>query len=143
MRSPSVIFLLLIPAFIALGHDIYLFYVNVVQTKGFTLDLLLGEFKFSSLGYIWTTYEPESFQATLESTDKDTWLNIDYILTFTAFYAGLGFAAIISVILAFFGLALGWGPLALGEGRSSSGKTRKETSFRAGNKGGKFEYKRK
>lgn len=147
MRNPTVIFLFLIPAIIALGHDTYLFYTNIVETKGFTLDLLLSEFKFSSLGYIWTSYDEEGFKMALMSTDKETWAWIDYLLTFQAFYLGLAFAAVMSFIFFFFGVVFGIGPLAFENGKvfqsPASSKKKEDTSFRSGQQSKKLNYKRK
>lgn len=102
-----LIFLLLIPAIAALGHDAYLFYNNHLNPGVFSIDLLLQEFKFSALGFIWTNYEVESYKMTVQSMSEDDWALIDYMLTFKAFYVGLGFAAffiIFFAILALFGI---------------------------------------
>ena len=143
MRGGSFIFLLLVPAILALGHDFYLFYINFLQTRSFTLDLLLSEFKFSALGFIWTTYNPDGYKATVESTDPETWAIIDYLLTFKAVYVGLGFAAVMTVIYGFFGLVFGLGPLKLENGRIFHASEKTDTSFRSGQQNKKFEYKRK
>lgn len=65
----------------ALAHDLYLFYQN--PDKGF---------EFSAIGFIWTKYEPESYLSVSQSLDSDTWELVDYLLTFSAFYVGLGIA---------------------------------------------------
>jgi hypothetical protein len=143
MRGGSFIFLLLIPAFIALGHDCYLFYVNFLETQPLTLALVQKEFKFSALGFIWTSYEPESYKATVDSTDPETWAIIDYLLTYTAFYVGLGFAAAMTVLFGFFGLVFGIGPMAMEDGKIFHASDSKKESFRSGQGNKKFEYKRK
>ena len=142
MRGFSIILLLLIPAFIALGHDIYLFYENIVTQKGFSVGLVLEEFKFSALGFIWTTYEVESYKTIVASTAPEDWATIDFILTFKAFFVGLGFAG--SFIALFMILKLfGKGPFS-GESTKSKGSVKtKEVSFRAGASKKKMNYSRK
>jgi len=138
MRGSSLLFLLLIPAFIALGHDMYLFYENVVVEKGFILE----EFKFSALGFIWTTYAEESYKSVVASTTPEYWPTIDYLLTFKAFFVGLGFAGIFVVpfmILKLFGK----GPFMSESGYSAREEKNKETAFRAGANKKKMNYSRK
>ncbi len=106
MRGFPLIFLLLIPAFIALGHDIYLFYENFLNPGVFSLDLLLKEFKLSALGFIWTSYDVESYKMAVESMEPKDWAVIDLLLTLKAFYVGLGFAGTfvaLFIILKLFG----------------------------------------
>ena len=144
MRGLSFITLLLIPAFIALGHDTYLFYVNYIEPKGFSLDLLMKEFKFSALGFIWTSYDEEGYKTAVGSVDEETWSIIDYLLTFKAVFVGLGFAAVMTVLFGLIGIIFGKGPFAF-EGRSvvySSGGG-KGKSFRSGEESKKFNYKRR
>lgn len=143
MRGLPFIFILLIPALVALGHDMYLFYENYVVPKGFTTDLFLKEFKFSAFGFIWTTYDAEGYKNFVASVDPETWASIDYLLTYKAFYAGLGFAGILTavfLVLAFFGI----GPLATEDGRIyASDKKKDDISFRSGQGSKKMIYKRK
>ncbi|MCB1650641.1 MAG: hypothetical protein KDI46_01160 [Alphaproteobacteria bacterium] len=107
MRGGFLIFLLLIPASVALGHDVYLFYQNYLLTEPFSIDLVREQFKFSALGFIWTTYEVNSYKQAVETLDPQTWAWIDYFLTFKAFFVGLGFAGFFIVlfgVLALFGV---------------------------------------
>ncbi len=137
MRSSLILFLL-IPTFIALGHDVYLFYTNYLNPGVFSFDLLQKEFKFSSLGYIWTTYGRESFDATVMATEGTYWPIIDKILTLRATVAGLifaGFFLILFLILKMFGR----GPF-VEEGTVS--KKKSSDSFRSGKQSGKIKYKR-
>ena len=138
----GVILLLLIPAFIALGHDFYLFYINHLNPGVFSIDLLKEEFKFSALGFIWTNYELESYKSVVKSTDRETWSTIDTILTWKAFYVGLAFAGIMTVlflILKIFGV----GPFSSEEETSFVASGKKDVSFRAGSSSKKMNYKRK
>lgn len=149
MRGGSLVFVLLIPAFVALGHDIYLFYMNFVQTKGLTLDLVLAEFKFSALGFIWTTYDEASYKSMFETTDPETWAQIDYILTFKAVFVALAFAGVVTLLCAVPAL-FGRGPFSSGEGGGGSGwrlfskkSGAAQTSFRAGENRNTIDFKRK
>ena len=143
MRIPFLlIFVLLIPAMIALGHDIYLFYVNHAQeARIFTTDLVKEKFKFSAFGFIWTNYGLESYKATAASLAPETWAMVDKFLTIKAFFAGLTFTGVIVGIMAFFAL-FGIGPMASEGGRIYGGK--EKTPPKIGSKSsGKMEYKRK
>ncbi|NCT41705.1 MAG: hypothetical protein GW778_08625 [Alphaproteobacteria bacterium] len=126
MRFPSfLIFILLIPAFIALGNDIYLFQANhLTGNTPLSIDLIKEKFKFSAFGFIWTTYSPETYKAAATSLDPKTWATLDSLLTIKAFFAGLSFAGIIVVFIAFFGF-FGLGPMA-GEGGRIYGKKEKD-----------------
>jgi hypothetical protein len=143
MRGGSFIFLLLIPAILAFGHDCYLFYINFLQTRALTLDLVLTGFKFSALGFIWTTYNEEGYKATVDSTDPETWAIIDYLLTYKAFYVGLGFAGVMAVLYGLIGVLFGIGPLKIEDGKIFHASDKGKESFRSGQGNKKFEYKRK
>ena len=136
----SLVFLLLIPAFIALGHDGYLFYMEHLNPGIFSIDLLMEKFKFSALGFIWTTYDAESYKNIFETTDEETWAQIDAFLTIKAFHLGLmfaGFFIVLFLLLKMFGI----GPFVT-EGHYQS-KGSEPTSFRAGAQSKKINYKRK
>jgi len=140
MRA-AIIFLLLIPAFIALGHDFYLFYNEHMNPGIFSIDLLMEKFKFSALGFIWTTYEVESYRSVVAGTAPETWAIIDNILTWKAFYVGLGFAGIFIILFLFLKL-FGIGPF-VNQGRINRKQKDTPESFRAGAKSKKMQYTRK
>ncbi len=136
MRGLPLIILLLIPAMIALGHDAYLFYVNHAQGPApISLDMIIEKFKFSALGFIWTTYDVESYKLAVSSMSEDDWSIIDHILTYKAFFVGLGFAALFIVPFSIMAL-FGKGPL------SGSGNTIGSSPTKS-KKGEKFKYNRK
>lgn len=141
MRPSSIIILLLIPAFIALGHDFYLFYIQHLNPGVFSTNLLMEKFKFSALGFIWTNYESESFKAVVKSTDTQTWTTIDTILTWKAFYVGLAFAGFFIFLFLILKL-FGKGPF-VSEGTISKRQSRGSGSIRAGSKSEKINYSRK
>ncbi|MCB9982971.1 MAG: hypothetical protein H6861_04745 [Rhodospirillales bacterium] len=142
MRA-SLIFLLLIPAFIALGHDFYLFYNEYLNPGVFSIDLLLEKFKFSALGFIWTTYAEDSYKNVVQSTDPETWATIDSLLTIKAFYAGLAFAGFFIVLFLILKM-FGKGPFANEEEAYTNNKfSSKSDTFRAGGQSKKMQYKRK
>lgn len=84
MREGLGVLLLLValPAIIALGHDIYLFYLvneKLANDLDFAaLTALYAEdtpgrgFNFASFGFLWTHYAPEHFRATIEPMDQAT-----------------------------------------------------------------------
>ncbi len=141
MRA-SLLFLLLIPAFIALGHDIYLFHQEHLNPGVFSIDKLLAEFKFSALGFIWTTYSVDSYKMIVEATAPDTWATIDKFLTIKAFHFGLGFTGFM-IFLFWILKQFGAGPFASGDGEKSGKKSSDPVSFRSGSQSKKIQYKRK
>jgi len=143
MRIPFLlIFVLLIPAMIALGHDIYLFYVNHAEAaRVVNVDLVEEKFKFSAFGFIWTNYFIESYKATAAALDPQTWALVDKFLTIKAFFAGLTFAGVITGIMAFFAL-FGLGPMASEGGRVYGGKQKTPPKI-GSKKSGSMDYKRK
>lgn len=144
MRGLPFVFVLFIPALVALGHDVYLFYVNHAEAQGLSLDLLRKEFKFSAFGFLWTTYNEAGYKEFVSSVQPDTWAVVDYLLTYKAFYVGLGFGGgmtALFLLLALFGI----GPLATEGGRIylSDKRKKSDTSFRSGQVDKKMTYKRK
>lgn len=61
-----ILFLLLLPVMGALGHDAYLSY----KEQDFSKPMM-----FSDLGYLWSNYEPETFQWMQKNVDQGTWEN--------------------------------------------------------------------
>ncbi len=148
MRGLPLILLLLIPALIALGHDIYLFYIHEIEplqviTFDNLLRLLQEKWKFAALGFIWTNYDVESYKMTVESVSQEDWAVIDWILTFKAFFVGLGFAGLFLVPFTFMAL-LGKGPLASeGSGPVYGGNDKKSNPLGSRAETKKYKYKRK
>src|SRR6056297_1472723 len=60
-RFYPTIFFCMVPFFISLGHDVYLFQQN--PEYGFQL---------SAAGYVWTQYNPESYRSFLSQMDPET-----------------------------------------------------------------------
>ncbi len=114
-------FFVTIPAMAALGHDLYLFYEN--QEKGFM---------FAALGFIWTRYDPDSFQWTADNF-SEYWPSINMLLAQKAFFVGLAFAAFFYALAGLFKVASFLLP----------GKEGRYKSKIHGRQKGKFEYKRK
>ncbi|MBX2833973.1 MAG: hypothetical protein KTR28_03280 [Micavibrio sp.] len=129
MRFVLPLIIVMIPALIALGHDGYLFYMEHMNPGRFNMQLLQDKFKFSSLGYIWTTYDVESYKTTRESLSDEDWAELDTILTFKAFYVGLGFAAVMMFILGLFAL-FGKGPLSKREKGGVKVKNRNKKAYK-------------
>lgn len=117
-----LIFLVTLPAIVALGHDVYLYYEN--QDRGFM---------FSALGWIWTQYHPESYEWTVEQTAPDTWRYINNILALKATVVTIGFAVVVYALILLLSLLFG-------EKQSGS---KFDKSLKRGIKPGKMQYKRK
>lgn len=144
MRALPV-FLVLIPALIALGNDIYLFSEEYSEDIT-SIDFVMEKFKFSALGKSWTHYDIDSYKATVKSMGED-WPKLDRLLELKAFYLGLGFAGFM-IALFYFLKMFGVGPFVSEDtGKtvsfSRSSKKASKDSFRAGTKSKKMQYKRK
>jgi len=131
MRIPFIlIFVLLIPAMIALGHDIYLFFINHMPNGGLpSWELIKEKFKFSAFGFLWTNYEPESYKTVASGLAPETWAKIDSFLTIKAFFGCLSFAGIITALMAFAAL-FGLGPMASEGGRVYGGGNKKAPTIK-------------
>lgn len=68
MRGIAVLcFLLVLPILAVLGHDIYVTY----QDQDFTKRMM-----FSDVGYLWTNYDPDTYEWAKKNVDQDTWDNL-------------------------------------------------------------------
>ena len=142
-----LIFLFLIPAFAALGHDLYLFHEQH-GTKPMSVELFQKEFKFSALGFLWTRYDLASYKETVASMPAEDWAKIDKMLTNKTFYVALTFAGVMTGFFFLLGL-FGIGPFKKDENATANarfGRQSKKSSkdtFRAGGESKKMQYKRK
>jgi hypothetical protein len=116
----TLMFVVLIPALAALGHDLYLFSLD--QSRGFML---------STPGYMWTHYHKESYEWAVHNLDPGIWAMIDYLLAQKGLLLGVIFAGAIWLVIGLFKI------LKLG-----SSKTHNGSSTQSG-KGGGFKYKRR
>jgi hypothetical protein len=90
-----ILFIVAIPALIALGHDLYLFYlVNQDMAKEldiaeftalYTQDTPGRGFHFASFGFLWTHYAPDNFRATAEAMGPENWNALRPYLSWQAF----------------------------------------------------------
>jgi len=68
MRGIVVLcFLLVLPIFAALGHDIYVTY----QEQDFTQRM-----KFSNVRYLWSNYEHDTYEWAEKNIEPETWSNL-------------------------------------------------------------------
>lgn len=91
-----LLFILLIPALIVLGHDVILAITQDDQG-----------FRFTSLGYIWTSNFKDSYVQASQSLSEDTWKIITPLLQQKAILLALGFAAFawgVRFVLGMFGI---------------------------------------
>lgn len=115
--SGLLLIIVLIPAMLALGHDVYLFFManDVNMPDMHTITKLYHEdrpgrgFKFASLGYIWTRYSPDTFRAAADSFTQEEWEGIRRFLSFKAFYVTSAFALVIYTIVFVFKVIRGFG----------------------------------
>lgn len=112
MQARTALFLILIPAIIAFSHDIYLFYdLRLSEDPSIiSIDLILEKFKLASLGFLWTTYNPESYKEAAKSLDPETWALIDSYLPIKLFHIGLAFAGFWVVVFTVLKLLFKKGP---------------------------------
>lgn len=94
-------FLLIVtlPLLIALGHDLYLFYVAQEQglsmdlvTKIYTEDRPARQFDFADIGFIWKHYSLESYNLMAESFEPSEWAGIQEFLKIKAVHLFGAFA---------------------------------------------------
>lgn len=120
------IFLVTLPLIAAIGFDCYLWYEH--QDKGF---------EFSTPGYIWTQYDPESYKWTVENAAPEVWAWINLTLGQKSVAVGAAFAAFFYLLVGALKL-MGVG----GEGGVVHGNASRLDEI-TGKKTVKFKYKRK
>ena len=138
-------FVVLLPALAALGHDIYLFYthegVNNVVADATQAIADKGAFTlFASLGYIWTQYDPENYKLIAQSLDEETWSALNTLLSYKAFFVGLAFAGFFYVLLGCLKLLSVW-PFRKENLESFAATNRADQAF--GRQKKKMKFKRK
>ncbi|MCB1532280.1 MAG: hypothetical protein KDJ35_05355 [Alphaproteobacteria bacterium] len=96
------IVLVLIPAVLALGHDIALLLENSSFNE-LIATMQSGERPLmsylSDLGFIWTHYARESYESVRESSDPQTWEMIKMLLMQKALFVALAFAGVNFLLL--------------------------------------------
>ncbi|MCD8562930.1 MAG: hypothetical protein LRY54_02525 [Alphaproteobacteria bacterium] len=90
-----LLFIVTLPALIALGHDVYLFYLtnqDVAQNLDitgladlYTQDTPGRSFHFASFGFLWTHYAPDNFHETVQSMGQENWEQLRPYLSWQAF----------------------------------------------------------
>lgn len=88
-----IMFLVMLPVLAALAHDGWLFYQH--QERGFML---------SALGFLWTTYHPDSFRFVQDGLDPQTWGRVNFVLQQKAVYVALAFAMAVYAVIALLGM---------------------------------------
>lgn len=69
-----ILFLLLAPAFAALGHDVYRIYeYDQDKVLAGVLEIPWNKFEFSDLGWLWVHYHPESYDWAQASMNPAFW----------------------------------------------------------------------
>ena len=70
-----LLFILCLPFFASLGHDIYLNYFSddekIQQAKNLQVDPT--DFMFSDLGWVWQTYSPFTMETAKDMVGEDKW----------------------------------------------------------------------
>lgn len=129
-----LIFILLLPAFGALGHDIYVTY----KDQDFTKTMM-----FSDVGYLWTNYEPDTYEWTKKNVEPATWDNIitPFLEQTSVIVAAIPALLLMSILLILRLLHL---PPFADTVKVKKGHKKGDFSFGSGeNKKGKMSYKRK
>lgn len=99
-------FIFLLPAFAALGHDLYIAYgANEEKLEQLqALDINPGQFHLSDIGHLWVVYAPDSLNDVRSNVSLSTWENfIAPLLEQTAVIV-----ALVPVILLHFINAIMW-----------------------------------
>ena len=141
----TFMFIVAIPAIIALGHDAYLFINDGADVGALTETLKAtgtgapdAKSLFSALGWIWTEYHPPSYEWVVRNAQPGTWKIINAFLELKALYFGVLFAGF------FYSILLAMKVMKKGPFAGSSGKfTGKKGEKMAPKRAEKFKYKRK
>lgn len=136
--------LVLVPAILALGHDIFLFTQNgsvnelttTIQDQDEGVRTL-----FSDLGFVWTEYHPESYKQTVEALEPEQWAKINKVLAHKAVLVGLAFAGMFYVLLFILKLFGAW-PFRGTQGERIAANKSVDDILKKGS-GKKMKYKRK
>ena len=141
MRSLYLLFFLLaMPALAALGHDIYMAYTGKLPGGSNALQL-------SDVGWLWTTYEPESFKWARQNADPLLWKGyIDPLLEQTAAIVAAFPAVVVLTLIVLFKMIDMVPGAASAQVRMTRLRNKKGFAFseaQGKGKGGKARYKRK
>ena len=137
MRGIAVLcFLLVLPILAALGHDIYVTY----QDQDFTKRMM-----FSDVGYLWTNYDPDTYEWAKKNVDQDTWDNLvtPFLEMTSVIVAAIPALVIFSLLLILRFLKL---PPFAPDVKVKKGHKKGDFSFGSGDRGKsktKISYKRK
>lgn len=131
-RYLSVVFLLMIPALLALGHDLY---VN------FYVEQLENNFRLSDYGYILQRYSPEQHLQLMQYTPDIYKPYVTYMLQQKAVFVGVIYGLVMPFVLALQHFVLS---LIFGGTRHRYGAPSVDRDELLGRKSvGKFKYKRR
>ncbi len=106
------LFILLLPFFAALGHDVYYSYFSdeqkLKQIERMNIDIT--DFKISDAGWVWQTYSPQTMEQARQSIEPAIWeQKIDPLLQYpTMVMAGVPF--MLGAIFCVFAMILGVWP---------------------------------
>ncbi len=129
MNKGVILFLLVVPALIALGFDYYLYYEN--QEEGF---------KFTDLGWIWIEYHEASHNYLMEQVGNEYWIQyIVPILKLPMAVVALIFSCIVILSMMMIKLLIS---ISSGRFSSSSKRRQKDLGRDRGDKK-QFKYNRK
>ena len=86
------IFILLLPFFAGVGHDVYINYFSddqkIKEIKRLQIDP--EEFLVSDMGWIWTNYSPSTMQAARDMVEVEVWKeSVDPILQLPTMIVGI------------------------------------------------------
>lgn len=101
-----IIFILLLPFFAGLGHDVYINYFSgsdkIKQIKQLQIDP--GKFIASDIGWVWNEYAPENMKAARTMVEPEIWKEqVDPILKLPTMVAGIipAFVGFVFLLIAF------------------------------------------
>jgi len=138
-----VCFLLLIPFFAAIGHDLYLAYFDdpakVAKIEALQIDP--KDYQVSDAGYLLKEYAPGFYDSARQSIGEETWLRyIDPVLQQYTFVVAL-VPAVLFYLYLLFAFVLGLPPFATG--KYNKGKAPNMDGYERRNTETTFKYKRK
>ena len=90
--AKKILFILLIPFLLSLGHDVYINYFSDDQKIREIKNLRINTDKFmlSDLGWVWQEYSPSTLEMARDMTREDSWkTDIDPILAQPTLYVSI------------------------------------------------------
>ncbi|MGH1397669.1 MAG: hypothetical protein ACRBCT_00455 [Alphaproteobacteria bacterium] len=105
--SGALLFLLFLPALIALGHDVYMLQATLPKAQTLTIDILQKDLKLSDLGFIIAHHSPDTLKMLSQNLPEEPLKILEVLFKMKAVYIALAWGGAFFVlfsVLAIFGI---------------------------------------